>query len=213
MKARASQPRRRRTAQMLRRIAGHPLLTKAKFISHLPPSWGTLYDLASLPEPVLREALSQGLVTADLRRREIPAITQKILDRSGQGLIVSLLDRLNVLLGYTRRWPEAAFAAEHLWKEREAAVQFLNDKDRRVNPDDDDERSTFHATDDDIDEVLKLAKWLTKFHATYKARLKLRSRRQIIEQLRWTHDVRQEQAARERGSTCQQTEVERRRAN
>src|SRR5216684_7762077 len=42
-----------RTAQMLMRIAEHPVLSNTKFISHLPPSWGTLHRLTQLPEKAL----------------------------------------------------------------------------------------------------------------------------------------------------------------
>ena len=49
-----------RTARRFMTIANHPILSKANHGSLLPPSWGTLYELSKLPEPVLTDALKSG---------------------------------------------------------------------------------------------------------------------------------------------------------
>jgi hypothetical protein len=59
-----------RTAEMLMNIAEHAVLSNAKFVSHLPPSWGTLHELAQLPEATLLAAIEDGEVNPDMDRAD-----------------------------------------------------------------------------------------------------------------------------------------------
>ena len=98
-------PFKARTAQMLMRIAEHPVLANAQFISHLPPSWGTLYDLTKLPNFKLRELLASGEIRCDLTRKEATALIQAFEDRSNE--LWSLSGRLKVLIATMKKNPDA----------------------------------------------------------------------------------------------------------
>jgi hypothetical protein len=63
-----------RTAEMLMAIARHPVLSNAKPVSLLPPSWGTLYALTQLPKPVLKRAFDRGAITPETTREEALAL-------------------------------------------------------------------------------------------------------------------------------------------
>lgn len=64
-----------RKAQMYMEIARHPVLSNAKFVSHLPPSWGTLYELTKIrPHEKLEQMIADGLVRPDLERAEVEEI-------------------------------------------------------------------------------------------------------------------------------------------
>jgi len=60
-----------RTAQMLMAIAADPRLHNPKHVSHLPPSWGTLYELTKLDDEHFVEAIKQKVIRSDMERREI----------------------------------------------------------------------------------------------------------------------------------------------
>jgi len=62
------------TAGRLMAIANHPVLANSAQMQNLPPSWGTLYDLATLPEPTLKHALSDGLITPEMTRKAVKAL-------------------------------------------------------------------------------------------------------------------------------------------
>jgi hypothetical protein len=51
-----------RTAQMLMEIARHPVISNAKHVSLLPPSWGTLYQLTRVETKALEAAIKDGRV-------------------------------------------------------------------------------------------------------------------------------------------------------
>ena len=42
-------PFRQRIAEMLIAIVEHSILSNPKFVSNLPPSWGTLYEMTRTP--------------------------------------------------------------------------------------------------------------------------------------------------------------------
>jgi hypothetical protein len=44
-------------------------------VSHLPASWGTLYELSRVPDPDLEQAINDGIVRPDMARSE----AQKLL--------------------------------------------------------------------------------------------------------------------------------------
>jgi hypothetical protein len=67
-----------RSAQMLMKVAGHPVLAKTNHGSLLPPSWRTLYELTKLPDAVLRKALTDGRIHPDMQRREVVALRDRL---------------------------------------------------------------------------------------------------------------------------------------
>jgi hypothetical protein len=62
-----------RTAQMLMAIAADPQISNPKFISHLPASWGALYELTTLGmnEEQFEQGIEKGIITPDKERREL----------------------------------------------------------------------------------------------------------------------------------------------
>jgi hypothetical protein len=66
-----------RTAQMLMKIAEHPVISNAKHVSLLPPSWGTLYQLALLPPAILEQHIEEGTITPDMERKDAAALKPK----------------------------------------------------------------------------------------------------------------------------------------
>jgi hypothetical protein len=63
-----------RSAQMLMAIAEHPQLSNTKHVSLLPRSWGTLYELTKVPEPVLDRAFQDRVITPDMARKAVQAL-------------------------------------------------------------------------------------------------------------------------------------------
>jgi len=60
-----------RTAQMLMKVATDQRLTNPKHVSHLPPSWGTLYELTKLDDDTLARRISEGTIRPDMQRRDV----------------------------------------------------------------------------------------------------------------------------------------------
>ena len=69
-----------RTAEILMEIANHPILSNPKFVSILPPSWGTLHEMTSLPEQELETLIENGTINADIRRSDVEAIADGVRD-------------------------------------------------------------------------------------------------------------------------------------
>ena len=63
-----------RSANHLMRIAEHPVLADSNHGSNLPNSWRTLSELAKLPEEVLLDAIDDGRITPEIRRKDIPSL-------------------------------------------------------------------------------------------------------------------------------------------
>jgi hypothetical protein len=63
-----------RTAQMLMKIARHPILSDAKHVSLLPPSWGTLHALTKVPDDKLIAHIRDGTINPKLERKDVAAL-------------------------------------------------------------------------------------------------------------------------------------------
>ena len=59
-----------RTARMLMTVAKHPILSKRKYTSVLPPSWYTLYELSRISEDESEELIKTGEITPELTQAE-----------------------------------------------------------------------------------------------------------------------------------------------
>jgi hypothetical protein len=68
-----------RTAQMLMKIASHPIIGNTKHVSHLPPSWGTLHALTSFPDDALKGLLADGTINPEIQRSEVNTIYERIV--------------------------------------------------------------------------------------------------------------------------------------
>jgi hypothetical protein len=63
-----------RTAQRLMAIAGDERLTNPTHVSHLPPSWGTLYELSKLDDAAFESGVSDGTIHAGMTRGEVAVV-------------------------------------------------------------------------------------------------------------------------------------------
>jgi hypothetical protein len=43
-------------------LAGHPIISNTAHTRHLPPTWGTLYELTKVPADVLKTAINDGRI-------------------------------------------------------------------------------------------------------------------------------------------------------
>jgi len=70
-----------RAAQMLMAVAQNPILSNAKYISHLPPSWATLYELSRVPDVTLQAAISDGRIRPDLALHQAQKLWRELPTR------------------------------------------------------------------------------------------------------------------------------------
>jgi hypothetical protein len=63
-----------RTRQRLMAIAEHSVLSDATHVSHLPPSWGTLYELSRIPAEILLAKIEDGSVHPGMERKDVAAL-------------------------------------------------------------------------------------------------------------------------------------------
>jgi hypothetical protein len=63
-----------RTARMLMELAVHPVLSNRKFVSDLPQSWGTLYELTKLDDETLIAGIKAGEITPETTRAQAAAL-------------------------------------------------------------------------------------------------------------------------------------------
>ncbi len=57
-----------RTANMLMAIARHPVLADSNHGANLPPCWSTLYELAAVPAPIVKEWIAEEKIYSELSR-------------------------------------------------------------------------------------------------------------------------------------------------
>ena len=154
-----------RMCQMLMKIARHPVIAKAKFVSHLPPSWGSLYDLATqFSEHQLLDFIRQGLVHPALKRHEIAELEDRLITSGNDGALQYLFARIGPLMHYPAEFPDVQEAVERLWAIR-------RDMTFRSKPPARGEPSFGGTTLQDLDELCALGEWLAKFHAAWKRKL------------------------------------------
>jgi hypothetical protein len=75
----------KRTAERLMKIARHGVLSNATHVSHLPPSWGTLYQLAQLSDSLCLEGLRKGTINPKMERKEAAALMPRRRIRATAG--------------------------------------------------------------------------------------------------------------------------------
>jgi hypothetical protein len=103
-----------RTAEMLMTIAKHSVISNPKHVSHLPPSWGTLHRLTALPDEALEDMLASGIIHADIQRKEVDAIIEKL---DAVYLWVNLRKSLIMLIAFMNKWPKSEELMRHVWSE------------------------------------------------------------------------------------------------
>ena len=68
----------RRTAHRLMAIAEHSILSNGTHVSHLPPSWGTVYELTRAPDPILRGWLTDGTIHTEMERKDVLSLLRSL---------------------------------------------------------------------------------------------------------------------------------------
>jgi hypothetical protein len=68
-----------RSARMLMELAVHPVLSDRKFVSDLPQSWGTLYELTKLDDEQIVAGIKAGEITADMTRADAHALRSDLI--------------------------------------------------------------------------------------------------------------------------------------
>lgn len=101
------------TADKLMAIAKHELIGDSEHVPNLPPSWGTLYELTLVPEPTLKNAIKDGVITPDMQRKDVkallPVAPPKPETEPEEFHWLNALDDLRVVVDRaTRSWPESA---------------------------------------------------------------------------------------------------------
>lgn len=66
-----------RTAQRLMAIGADQRLANPTHVSHLPPAWGTLYELTRLDDAAFAARISDGTIRPDMERREIGQLVKR----------------------------------------------------------------------------------------------------------------------------------------
>jgi hypothetical protein len=66
-----------RIAQMLMKIAKHPVLSKTKFFSVLPGSYVTLHAMTSLPDDLLEQMLVDGMINSGTSRARVEELKEE----------------------------------------------------------------------------------------------------------------------------------------
>ena len=91
-----------RTAQRFMAIERHPDISNTTHVSHLPLSWGTLAELARLPEGELPKAIEAGVVTPTMERKEATALVREVKARDDQHAERSTPDPVSTATVYRR---------------------------------------------------------------------------------------------------------------
>jgi hypothetical protein len=129
-----------RTAEILMELARHPVIANPKFISVLPPSWGTLHAIIKLPVPQdeLEMMLLDGTLGPDTSRAEVEDLKNELMS-SGVYAVDRVPRLLNDLITFARKWPDDCSIV---------AARVI-----------DDERGV------PLDDVANLSAWINKLHA------------------------------------------------
>lgn len=73
-----------RSAEMLIAIAGNQVISNPKFVSDLPQSWGTLYELSKLEDEQIVNGIKAGEITPDMTRAEAAALRADPVEKPEQ---------------------------------------------------------------------------------------------------------------------------------
>jgi hypothetical protein len=84
-----------RSARMLMELATHPVLSNRKFISDLPQSWGTLYELTKLDDQTLIAGIKAGEITPDMTRADATALRSDAVEHPERELCVLAWEALS----------------------------------------------------------------------------------------------------------------------
>jgi hypothetical protein len=114
-------------------------------VSHLPPSWGTLYAMTKIPEPELEALLASGTINCETERKTVEEIIEKIVK---EGLYRSerVAQALNVLFSFMKKWPDPTDLPSDVFN-------YMDESEHAI----------------DIDHLPKLVSWIDKLHTICKS--------------------------------------------
>lgn len=84
-----------RSARMLMEIAVHPVLSDRRFVSDLPQSWGTLYELTKLEDEQIIAGIKAGEITPDMTRADAAALRSDAVEHPERELCVLAWEALS----------------------------------------------------------------------------------------------------------------------
>jgi hypothetical protein len=87
------------TAQRLMKIAADERLANPAHVQHLPPHWGTLYELTKLSDQVFDAKLKSGEIHPEMERRDVVVAAKR--DET--------LRRIQAQAGATPEWPSRRY--------------------------------------------------------------------------------------------------------
>jgi Protein of unknown function (DUF3102) len=100
------------TAGRLMAVADNPVLANSAHVQNLPPSWGTLYELTKVPEPTLKNAIRDGVITPDMPRKAVADLVpvralKSTEDPSSQDFRtdVAIVEVVHAIRSVAARWP------------------------------------------------------------------------------------------------------------
>ena len=73
-----------RSAEMLMEVASHGVISNPKFVSDLPQSWGTLYELTKLDDEQIVAGIKAGEITPDMTRADAAALRADPVEKPQQ---------------------------------------------------------------------------------------------------------------------------------
>jgi len=100
------------TADKLMKIAEHPILSNSENFPKLPPSWGMLFQLTTLPDDVLLAMLADGTIHPELECKEVDEIIKNVREHDDLYSWPKLIRALDVLVAFKQIFPETAPLAE-----------------------------------------------------------------------------------------------------
>jgi N6-adenosine-specific RNA methylase IME4 len=83
-------PFKRSTAFRLMAIAADERLANGAHVQHLPPHWGTLYELTNLSDEQFADKLKSGEIHPDMRRRDVARENRLIAKRRDEERVLGL---------------------------------------------------------------------------------------------------------------------------
>jgi len=84
-----------RSARMLIDVAQHPVISNRKFVSDLPQSWGTLYELTKLDDEQIVAGIKAGEITPDMTRAEAAALRADPIEKPEREVCVLAWEALS----------------------------------------------------------------------------------------------------------------------
>jgi hypothetical protein len=102
-----------RTAQRLMCIASSRVLSNATYLSHLPPSWSTLYLLTQMPEEELERLLADGTITCETQSKDVEEIFRRIAEQ-GVYKWEDLGKSFDTIIRFMKRWPNPEDIVRHV---------------------------------------------------------------------------------------------------